>query len=96
MLKKFKLRVNKEMHIEKMLLFGSRAVGKTCDWSDIDLIIVSDRFKNLKFRRRSTKMYDYWDSDYPVDFLCYTIKEFNIQKKQIGIVGEAVKDGVEI
>ena len=95
-LKEFKKKVNKDLHIKKMFLFGSRARGDTPKWSDIDLVIVSDKFKNLKFRKRATKMYDYWDLEYPVDFLCYTPEEFNKLKKQITIIKEAVKEGIEI
>ena len=31
--------------IEKMYLFGSMATGKTHKWSDVDLIIVSKKFR---------------------------------------------------
>jgi len=40
-------------------------------------------------------MYDYWNLDLPVDFLCYTPKEFNKLKKQISIVKEAIENGIE-
>lgn len=95
-LKEFKLRTNKEFSIQKMFLFGSWAEGNTHRWSDIDLMIVSNKFKKLNFRKRATKMYNYWNLDYPVDFLCYTPKEFNKLKKQITIVREAVETGIEI
>ena len=49
----------------------------------IDLVIVSPKFTKLNFFKRGAKMYDYWDLDYPVDFLCYTPKEFNKFKKQM-------------
>ena len=41
-------------------------------------------------------MYDYWNLDYPVDFLCYTPEEFEKKKKEISIVKEAVKEGIDI
>lgn len=96
LLKKFKSTTNKELPIKKMYLFGSRAKGRAHRWSDIDLVIVSDKFRRLKFRKRATKMYDYWNIEYPVDFLCYTPQEFNKLKNQITIVREAVKEGIEI
>ena len=96
LLKEFKSRTIKEFPITKMYFFGSRASGKPHRWSDIDLLIVSEKFKKLKFRKRSTKMYDYWDLDYPVDFLCYTPEEFKKLSKQITIVKEAVENGIEI
>ncbi|MBI3035238.1 nucleotidyltransferase domain-containing protein [Candidatus Woesearchaeota archaeon] len=95
-LKNFKKDVSGEFKISYMYLFGSRAAGKPHRYSDIDLIIVSPKFRGLDFFRRGAKMYDYWNLNYPVDFLCYTPEEFNKLKKQTTIVGEAVKSGVKI
>lgn len=95
-LKEFKSEASKHIPINKMIFFGSRVSGKPHKWSDIDLIIVSNKFGYLNFRKRATKMYDYWNLDYPVDFLCYTPQEFNKLKKQITIIREAVKEGIEI
>jgi len=95
-LKEFKKRLNRVILIDKIILFGSRVRGKPSRWSDFDLIIVSSKFRKLDFIQRGAKMYDYWNLDYPVDFLCYTPKEFNKLKKQITIVKEAVKEGIEI
>ena len=92
----FKTKLNKGLPVNKMILFGSRAKGKCGRDRDVDLIIVSPKFKKLDFFERGAKMYDYWDLNYPVDFLCYTPEEFNKLKKQITIVREAVKEGIEI
>jgi len=96
MLKLFKNKLNAEVPIKKMVFFGSRYNGKAKKDSDIDLIIVSSKFRKLDFFQRGAKMYDYWDLDYPVDFLCYTPEEFNKLKKQVSIVKEAVENGIEI
>ena len=79
-----------------MILFGSMATGRAHKDSDIDLILVSDKFRGKKSFRRSIGFYKYWDLDYPVDFLCYTPEEFNKLKNQISIVREAVRKGIEI
>lgn len=92
----FKKNTNRSFPIKKMIFFGSRADGKPNKYSDIDLIIVSSKFKKLNFFKRGAKMYDYWNLDYPVDFLCYTPEEFNKLKKQITVVREAVENGIEI
>ena len=62
----------------------------------MDLIIISPDFENMNFFERVSKMYDYWEIDLPVDFLCYTPKEYNKLKKGITIVSEALKKGVLI
>ena len=79
-----------------MFLFGSYATGKTRKWSDVDLVIVSPKFRKKKSYQRARRLYDYWDLKYPVDFLCYTPEEFNKLKKQITIVKQAVETGIEI
>ena len=95
-LKNFKELVNNEIPIQKILLFGSFARGKTHKWSDVDLIIVSSKFYGEKTYKRARRLYDYWNLNYPVDFLCYTPEEFNKLKKQVTIVREAVNKGIEI
>ena len=92
----FKHSLDKEVHISKMIFFGSRAKGKPKKDSDIDLLIVSRKFKGKKFRHRPLGFFKHWDLAYPVDFLCYTEEEFNKLKNQITIVREAVNDGIEI
>ena len=95
-LKEFRDKLGRRVSIEKIIFFGSRANGKPNKDSDIDLIIVSKDFRGKKFRYRALEFYDYWNLDYPVDFLCYTPEEFNKLKKQITLVNEAVKKGIEI
>lgn len=95
-LKGFKEELSKDIPIQKMILFGSRAYGKSHRWSDFDIIIVSPTFRKKKFRYRPLGFHKYWTIGYPVDFLCYTPEEFNKLKKQITIVREAVEQGIEI
>jgi len=82
--------------ISKMYLFGSMASGKTHRSSDVDLIVVANRFRGKGLLERAPRLYMAWNLDYPVDFLCYTPEEFNRMRKQITIVREAVEKGIEI
>ncbi|MBI2112512.1 nucleotidyltransferase domain-containing protein [Candidatus Woesearchaeota archaeon] len=92
----FKKRASKDIPIKKMILFGSRAKGKTGKDTDVDLIIVSSAFKNMDFFQRGAIMYNYWDLRLPVDFLCYSPKEFDQLRKRVSIVSEAIHEGIEI
>lgn len=92
----FKEALSKKIPVERMILFGSMATGKTRKYSDIDLIIVSKKFRRLASFKRSLGFYKYWKLDYPVDFLCYTPAEFKKLSKQITIVRQALKEGIEI
>ncbi len=95
-LRRFKDNANKEIRIDKLILFGSSASRKTHRWSDVDLIIVSPDFRRMNFFQRGVKMYNYWDIKKPVDFLCFTPEEFREKSKGITIVREALKEGIAI
>lgn len=94
--KSFKEQLSKKVPIKKVILFGSRANGKTHRWSDFDIIVVSNSFKGKRSFERGLGFYQYWNQDFPVDFLCYTPEEFNRLKKKITIVKTAVEKGIEI
>ncbi len=82
--------------VEKAILFGSFARGEAREDSDIDLILVSKEFEGKSALKRPVPFYIEWDLGYPVDFLCYTPKEFNNLRKQVSIVSQALKEGIEI
>jgi len=95
-LQKFIFRLSTEFKVQITIFFGSKATGKAGKESDIDLIIVSRDFKKMNFIERAARMYDFWDMDYPVDFLCYTPEEFKKLKGKVSIVREALKEGIKI
>lgn len=95
-LKEFKKKIQSKYAIEKMILFGSRATKNYHKESDVDLIIVSKDYDGIKSFKRSHRLYDDWDIDLPVDFICYTPEEFEKLAKRITIVREAEKEGIEI
>lgn len=83
------------------MALGSRAYGSPGEYSDIDLIVVSKKFSDIKFTKR---MYKFIESiglltdrnTEVVDVLCYTPDEFARKKGQICIVSEAIKKGIRI
>ncbi|NYZ60426.1 nucleotidyltransferase domain-containing protein [Candidatus Micrarchaeota archaeon] len=94
-LESFRKKLSGFIPVTEMILFGSRATGKAGKESDVDLLVVSPAFKNMK-SARGKGLYDVWDLDYPVDFVCYTPEEFEKQKKQVSLVRMALKEGIEI
>ena len=88
--------LKKSFNPEKIILFGSRARKDHLEESDFDLIIISNRFKNMNFRERISKAYGMWDKKQNLDIICYTKQEFEKKKKQIGIVQQAAKEGILI
>ncbi len=88
-------RVRAKYEITQAILFGSRARGDYLADSDYDIVLVSPDFQGIFFSQRSALMYDFW-THWPLDIepLCYTPEEFEKKKTQIGIVSEAVREGV--
>ena len=95
-LNKFKNRVKKKFKLDKIILFGSRARGDFFLDSDVDLIIVSEDFKDKFFTSRMSDILEFWDAPVDLEPLCYTPEEFKKKKKQIGTVRQALKEGIEI
>ena len=96
LLREFKRKLGHHTKIEQMILFGSRARGKAREWSDFDLIVVSKAFEGKRFRYRALGFRKEWDLNYPVDFLCYTPKEFRTLAKEPSVVSEALREGISI
>lgn len=90
-------RVREKYDIEKAIFFGSRARGDNFEGSDYDIILVSPDFRGVFFTKRIAGMYEFWDH-YPLDIepLCYTPDEFEKMKRRIGIVKNAVEEGIVI
>ena len=59
---------------EKIIIYGSAALGKTHQESDIDLVIIKNTRKN--FYDRIGEVSGLVDHNLPIDFLVYTPGEF--------------------
>ncbi len=93
----FVAKVRRHYKLEKAILFGSRARGDQFNDSDYDVLLVSDDFKGIFFPQRIARMYDFW-AHYPAEIepLCYTHDEFEQKKKELGIVRQAVAEGINL
>jgi len=95
-LRAFKKVLSAVLPVERMIFFGSRAEGRANKWSDIDLIVVSKDFRGKRPLERGLELYEKWNMDYPVDFICYTPEEFEKAKKLTGLVSHALKHGLPV
>lgn len=95
-IKDFQKKISKKYSPEKIILFGSRARKDNLSDSDIDIIIVSKKFENIKWPNRISDISELWDGYITLEPLCYTPKEFQEKKSQLGIVSQAVKEGITL
>jgi len=79
---------------EKIILFGSRARGDALKNSDYDVIVVSNKFKDVPFPKRLMDIEEAYTGKEPIESLAYTPDEFERMKKQSYVVAAAVKEGV--
>jgi len=92
----FARRLHEEIGAQKVILFGSRARGDWLHESDYDFIVVAERFEGVHFASRPVDLYQYWTGRPGVELLCYTPEEFERKRRQISIVREAVREGIEL
>lgn len=89
--------IKREYNPTHLIVFGSRAEGYGREESDIDILIVSDRFKDIRFPNRMGQFLNTIWPDVPVDAICYTPEEFEIMlHKQSPFVRNAVAKGIRI
>ena len=80
-----------------LILFGSRATGQARTDSDIDLIVVSDRFRDVRYPNRMGDFLIKVQPDVHVDAICYTPEEFaEALQAQSSFVRDAMANGVDI
>lgn len=96
-LKKIGNDLKEEIDAERVILFGSHAKGKAKKDSDVDIIVVSPRFRGVPSFMRSVDIRDeFYRLRKPVDIICLTPEEFEKKRGEISIIAEAVKEGKEM
>ncbi len=79
-----------------VLVFGSRVGGEALAESDLDLLVVSERFRGVSFLERTSALLADLDLPFSADVLCYTPEEFARKRREHGIVRLAVEEGLRL
>ena len=80
----------------RLILFGSRAEGTAHAYSDIDLILVSERFEGRRFIDRMTEFGRQMAWDRHIDALCYTPEEYTRKLQAPTMLKDASESGITI
>ncbi|MBI2597841.1 MAG: nucleotidyltransferase domain-containing protein [Candidatus Diapherotrites archaeon] len=91
-------KIKKQFKPTIVKLFGSRTGKDYLKDSDWDLLIVSEKFEGTPYRERIDKILELSDKPIGQDIepFCYTPKEINERKKQLGIINTALKTGIDL
>jgi len=79
-----------------VILFGSRARGDALKDSDLDVLVVSDAFADVRWVDRMFRVYQDCDIRMGVELLCYTPDEYQRKLGELGIVRTASEEGLEL
>lgn len=92
-LEKVKHRIVPRFHPQRIILFGSYAVGRSGPNSDIDLLIVMDVEGSTRKKANEIDLL-MSDRSIPMDFLVLTPEQYERQKNIIGtVVRQADREG---
>jgi len=81
-------------HPRLVLAFGSRARREALKHSDLDLLIVSDAFRDIRWLDRPVRVIEELGLSMGVDMLCYTEEEYDRKRQELGIVRTASEEGI--
>ncbi|MBI2459830.1 MAG: nucleotidyltransferase domain-containing protein [Parcubacteria group bacterium] len=85
---------NDNLPIEKIILFGSFAKGKQHKWSDVDLCVVSPKFKDSWSAMNYLWSKLTFNMNYTIEPVGFNPKDFN--DKYSSLVNEIKTTGIEI
>lgn len=87
--------LKKKLKPEGIIFFGSRASGKASEESDIDIIIISEMFADIKFVKRAAYILKLLHYPRHIDAICYTPSEFERMKNMSIILKDALNSGLK-
>ena len=84
-------KIIKEYNPKKVLIFGSRVKGESDENSDLDIIVISDSFKEIPFVNRMSLLLKRFKFPKHIDYLCYTPEEFERIKDKSSLLIDALE-----
>lgn len=85
------------IRVRKIILFGSHAAGQAHPYSDIDLVVISDDFKNMDLWERLALLGRARAKiRRPMDILGYTEEEYTARSSGSFIGDEVKPKGIEV
>lgn len=92
-IRKFKIIIQKEITVKKVILFGSYSKGNYTETSDIDLCVITEHSENNFLLLYKIIPYTV-DADVRIEPVVFSISEF--ENGNYGLIKEIKKSGIEI
>ena len=79
------------IEVKTIILFGSYARGDFYSGSDLDLIIVSNDWKDMSYTDRLSLLYRVWDKNIDANFVALTPRELRDRLEKSIVLRDASK-----
>lgn len=89
-------RIRERFRPQTVIIYGSRITGQPDEWSDIDMVVVSERFEGQHFLDRLADFDDEVRPHRHVDAFCLTPDEFARLLEQPSVVADAARTGLHV
>ena len=97
--KQFKIfvkRIKTEYKPERIILFGSYAQGMATEYSDVDILVIANKFKGIDSYERFSKLYDL-GKDLDPDFNAFGYTPDETKKlSYLTTLRDALQTGIDI
>ncbi len=84
------------LKVDRAILFGSTASGDRLKDSDVDLIVISDDFREMDLPHRFLVLQKNWKPHVDLEAFGFTQEEFDRLKGKSVILQEATEHGINI
>lgn len=92
-IKEFVARLEPEVRVKKVILYGSYAGGRPDEWSDLDIAVISDDFKKMNpFKQAEFLALRKKGCDSRLEPIAFTLKEYETAS-HLTFLGEIKRTG---
>ncbi|MEM0226474.1 MAG: nucleotidyltransferase domain-containing protein [Thermofilaceae archaeon] len=92
----FLKRLKDELDVREVYLFGSRVYGTPLADSDLDMVVVSEKFRGRSFIENMELLSRLWDGSFTLEMFPYTPEQLEKYKGRKVVVTEALEKGVKL
>lgn len=98
-LSRFAARLQTDIGAQRVLLFGSRSRGAGRTWSDYEIIVVAEGFRDVPVTSRARGLRQLWyegGGNGPMDLICVTPEEFDRASRRISLIAAVAPGAVDL
>ncbi|MCS7098356.1 MAG: nucleotidyltransferase domain-containing protein [Candidatus Methanomethyliaceae archaeon] len=88
--------LKEELNVSEIYIFGSRVYGIPLKDSDLDMLIISDKFKERSFIENMEILSKLWNGSFTIEMFPYYPEQLKKYKGKKIVITEALEKGIRI